>query len=174
MARRVRTPAGVRHFGKPVGAVIGRSRVRGDEGGFIPKSYGRGRRAASAARARKGAIIGDVNAASDALDLARVGARLTRRERDLAEFSGPRARQQAIRERGTAIKPRRVALSDARSRHSRQAARTVSRNPFTDQPVVQRELGKGVTRRASAARAAARRAPTVKVPEYVGKRRAKD
>lgn len=169
--RRVRTAAGQDRYNKPIGALISRTRLR-DVEDITPKINGRRKASAPAARQRKEKITGDLRTAAGAIDVANLGVKLTARERDLVEYQAASVRRRSQRERGTVVKPRDEALRDVRRRNSRTGQRIVAVNPLSGRTVVQRETGRGVTRRASVERAKGRKAP--RVTEYVGRRRARD
>lgn len=172
MARRVRTTAGTKRYNKPIGALISQSRLRSVED-LVPKVNARSRRSASSARSRKRRVTGDLATVNDAIDIAKINPKLLNaKERNLIEHHAASTRRKALRETGSPIKSRKQALSDVRSASRQAGRRTVAANPLSGKLVVHKEVGAGLVRRASVARARARQAPAS--PAYVGKRRARD
>lgn len=197
--RRVRTPAGVRRFDKPIGAVIGGRRYSDPEASITrggvrrvtveldrEQAPFRSRQTAGQRAVEKRYRVAEAD--EGYRKMAR-GEKLSYAERESISYQKPDLREKSKRERGTAIRPRGESLRLHRGRT--RASRDVSFNPLSGKFVAKRKIrhiGEAVdpsidqgklSRRgrttAAGARAKARRAP--KVPpktEYVGRRRAKD
>lgn len=151
--RRVRTPAGVMRFDKPVGSVIAR-RITTNRAESIAAPLRK-----EAPRRRYQRITAGVKGVNATYQKIEAGERLTGRERERAEYLSPSARRRALAERGTVVRPKRESLNIERSGSRSGRVRRVAANPSTGKYVI---AGGGRGRQAPAASAGRKAAATRK------------